>query len=98
MDDGISFGRAITVLAEEDPDRPAVTGWEPDGTTRTVTRSELDLRTNRIAREWSELGVGEGDFVSIALPNSVAFVEAAVAAWKLGAIPQPLSARLPDRG
>jgi bile acid-coenzyme A ligase len=97
VDDGISFGRAITVLAEADPDRPSVTGWEPDGSKRTVSRSELDLRTNRIAREWSELGVGAGDFVSIALPNSVAFVEAAVAAWKLGAIPQPLSAHLPDR-
>lgn len=95
--DGLSLGRAVTVLAEQDPDRPAVTGWEPDGTTRSVTRAELDLRTNRIARQWAELGIGEGDFVSIALPNSVAFVEAVVAAWKLGAVPQPLSARLPDR-
>jgi bile acid-coenzyme A ligase len=95
--DGLSLGRAITMLAEADPDRPAVTGWEPDGTVRTITRSELDRRTNRIARAWAELGVGEGDFVSIALPNSVAFVEAAVATWKLGAVPQPLSARLPDR-
>ncbi|MFI5054320.1 MAG: AMP-binding protein, partial [Acidimicrobiia bacterium] len=83
--DGLSLGRAITMLAEADPDRPAVTGWERDGTARTVTRSELDRRTNRIARAWAELGVGEGDFVSIALPNSVAFVEAAVATWKLGA-------------
>jgi bile acid-coenzyme A ligase len=95
--DGLSLGRAITVLAEADPDRPAVTGWEPDGSRRSVTRAELDLRTNRIARAWADLGVGEGDFVSIALPNSVAFCEAAIAAWKLGAVPQPLSARLPDR-
>jgi bile acid-coenzyme A ligase len=95
--DGLSLGRAITVLAETDPDRPAVTGWEPDGTVRSVTRAELDRRTNRIARAWAELGVGEGDFVSIALPNSVGFVEAAVATWKLGAVPQPLSAHLPDR-
>ena len=91
----LSFGRAISVVAAEDPDRPAVTGWEPDGTQRTVTRAELDVQTNRIARAWAAMGIGEGDFVSIALPNSVAFVEAAVAAWKLGAVPQPLSARLP---
>ena len=95
--DGLSLGRAITVLAEADPDRPAVTGWEPDGSVRTVTRAELDLRTNRIARAWADLGVGQDDFVSIALPNSVAFCEAAVAAWKLGAVPQPLSAHLPAR-
>ncbi|HEX5588431.1 MAG TPA: AMP-binding protein [Acidimicrobiia bacterium] len=97
MEDGLTLGRAITVLAEEAPDRPAVTGWEPDGSVRSVTRAELDLRTNRIAREWADLGVGEGDFVTIALPNSVAFLESAIAAWKLGAVPQPLSARLPDR-
>jgi bile acid-coenzyme A ligase len=95
--DGLSLGRAITVLAEAEPDRPAVTGWEPDGTARTVSRAELDRQTNRIARSWAELGVGQGDFVTIALPNSVAFVEAAVAAWKLGAVPQPLSSQLPDR-
>src|SRR5262249_31661009 len=29
------------------------------------------------------------------LPNSVEFVQAAVACWKLGAVPQPLSPRLP---
>jgi bile acid-coenzyme A ligase len=49
-----------------------------------------------MARAWAEFGVGEGDFVTIGLPNSVAFFEAAVATWKLGAVPQPLSARLPD--
>ncbi|MFI5046622.1 MAG: AMP-binding protein [Acidimicrobiia bacterium] len=93
----LSLGRTVTALADADPDRPALTGWEPDGTVRTVTRAELDRRTNRIARAWAELGVEEGDYVTIALPNSVGFFEAAVAAWKLGAVPQPLSARLPDR-
>ena len=56
-----------------------------------MTRAELDRRTNRMARAWSELGVGEGDYVTIALPNSVGFFEAMIAAWKLGAVPQPLS-------
>src|SRR5262245_11479019 len=96
MEDGMSFGRAITALAEEDPDRPAVTGWD-DGTERTITRAELEARANRTARAWQELGVGEGDLVSIALPNSIAFVVSTIAAWKLGAVPQPVSARLPDR-
>jgi bile acid-coenzyme A ligase len=34
-------------------------------------------------------------FVTIGLPNSVEWFEAAIAAWKLGATPQPVSARLP---
>jgi bile acid-coenzyme A ligase len=93
----LSISRAITALADAEPDRPAVTGWDADGTRRTITRRELDRRTNRLARAWAELGVGQGDFVTIALPNSIEFYEAAVAVWKLGAIPQPLSSRLPDR-
>ncbi len=36
-----------------------------------------------------------GDFVSIVLPNGVPFVVAEIAAWKAGAVPQPLSPRLP---
>jgi bile acid-coenzyme A ligase len=35
--------------------------------------------------------------VTIALPNSTGWFVAAAAAWKLGAIPQPVSARLPER-
>ena len=50
---GLSFGRAISVVAAEDPDRPAVTGWEPDGTHRTVTRAEL-----RRADQSDRTGVG----------------------------------------
>jgi bile acid-coenzyme A ligase len=41
------------------------------------------------------LGVGLGDLVTIGLPNGVDFYVACVAAWKLGATPQPVSTRLP---
>ena len=34
--------------------------------------------------------------MTIVLPNSIEWIQAALAAWKLGAVPQPLSARLPD--
>ena len=34
--------------------------------------------------------------MTIVLPNSIEWVQAVLAAWKLGATPQPLSARLPD--
>jgi bile acid-coenzyme A ligase len=78
-------------LAALSPDEPAVTCQG-----RTLTRAELDSSTNRLARAFAELGVRQGDYVSIVLPNSIEWIEAALAAWKLGAVPQPLSARLPD--
>lgn len=62
---------------------------------RTVTWNDLERRTNRLARAYEALGVGQDDFVTIGLPNSIGFIEACFAAWKLGATPQPISARLP---
>ncbi|HEY2068943.1 MAG TPA: AMP-binding protein [Rhizomicrobium sp.] len=55
----------------------------------------LHRRTNRIARGLRAKGVGQGDFLTIALPNGIGFIEACFAAWKIGAIPQPVSWRLP---
>ncbi len=78
-------------IAEQVPDRPAVTCAG-----RTLTWSELGASTNRLARAFAERGVGLGDYVTIVLPNSIEFLEAAIACWKLGAVPQPLPARLPD--
>jgi bile acid-coenzyme A ligase len=88
-DAGTPFGVAIARLAAVAPARPAITH---EG--RTVTRGELERRTNRLARAYARLGVRPDSFVTIALPNSIAFFEATIAAWKLGATPQPISARL----
>lgn len=88
----LPIGAVTRLLAERDPGRPAVTCED-----RTVTRVELERRTNRLARAYDEMGVGQDDLVTIALPNSIEFYEAALAAWKLGATPQPISARLPKR-
>jgi bile acid-coenzyme A ligase len=81
---------ALAALAAAHPDWPAVTvGAE------SLTRGELDRRTNRLARAYAAAGVSRDDLVTIALPNSVGFIESAVACWKLGAVPQPVSFRLP---
>ena len=85
------IGAQISALAALAPDEPAVTC---DG--RTLTRGELDRSTNRLARAYAARGVGVGDYVTMVLPNSIEWIQAAVACWKLGAVPQPLSARLPD--
>lgn len=87
-----SISRLLSTAAARAPRAPAVTCSD-----ETVTFGDLDRATNRLARAYAELGVGEGSLVTIALPNGVEFVAAALAAWKLGAIPQPVSHRLPDR-
>ncbi len=89
-DQPISISARLRQIAAERPDRPAVTDQA-----RTVTWKELDARTNQIARGLAATGVRQGDLVTIGLTNSVDFIEAAHALWKLGATPQPISHRLP---
>lgn len=89
---GTPLAEAFAGLAAAAPDRPAVTDDRA-----TVTRAELESGSNRLARAYAQLGVGVGDYVTIGLPNGIPFLEAALAAWKLGAVPQPVSPRLPAR-
>lgn len=87
----MSYGRAFRHWAEADPEAPAISFDE-----RVVQRGELQARAQAWARTYARLGVGEGDLVTIALPNSPAFFEACLATWILGATPNPISARLPE--
>ena len=59
--------------------------------------SELDRRTNQRARALADLGVAKDDFVTLALPNGRSFYETSFALWKLGATPQVVSHKLPQR-
>jgi acyl-CoA synthetase (AMP-forming)/AMP-acid ligase II len=92
MDDGqgTPLAAAFAALAAAGPDRPALTD-----DSATVTRAELEAGSNRLARAYAQLGVGAGDYVTLGLPNGIPFMEAALAVWKLGAVPQPVSPRLP---
>lgn len=87
----ISLSRIIAYWKDKGPDR-ALVSYEG----RTVTRAEFDASTNRLARAYADLGVKQDDFVTIALPNGIEFLEACFATWKLGATPQPVSSRLPQ--
>jgi len=82
-------------LASKDPERAAVVCVE-EGRIDTRTRSQLVARANRLARAYAAMGVKEGDLVTNALPNGCEFFEATLAIWKLGATPNPVSARLPE--
>src|SRR3954447_26968727 len=88
----ISYGRRLTQLAEADPDRPAVTCGDVG-----LRRGELERAANRLARDFQQRGVGVGDMVTPALPNSVDWYVTGAACWKVGAVPQPVSAKLPLR-
>jgi bile acid-coenzyme A ligase len=86
----VPLGRILQHHAQLDPSAPAITIGE-----RTITRGQLEARSNRRARLLASHGVGEGDLVTIALPNSLEFYETTFAVWKLGATPNPVSAALP---
>ena len=86
----LPIGRIPAYWAAQDTDKPAITH---EG--RTVSWGAFDAATNRLARAYAALGVKEGDLVTIGLPNGIGFYEACFATWKLGATPQPISARLP---
>lgn len=60
-----------------------------------ITFADLDRYAERLADELDELGVTHDRFVTVAWPNSIDFIVGCMAAWKLGAIPQPVSSRLP---
>jgi bile acid-coenzyme A ligase len=90
VDDHIPVGTGFDRLADADPG--AVALYAPDG---AVTRAELAAASNRAAREFAALGAGQDDLVTIGLGNGAAFYAAVLGAWKLGAVPQPVSAKLP---
>jgi bile acid-coenzyme A ligase len=87
---GTTFFTILSQLADADPDRPALTCGDV-----TLTRAGFAERVARLAALFAGRGVVEGSTVTIGLPNSIALVESMFAAWALGAVPQPISDRLP---
>lgn len=90
----IPYGSVMTSLAAQDPDRVALVCDEPRGCVQ-LSRGELEAQANRLARAYADRGLARGDVATLALPNGAAFFVACLAIWKLGAIPNPLSHRLP---
>jgi bile acid-coenzyme A ligase len=88
--EGTTFFSVLGQLAEADPDRSALTCGQV-----TLTRAEFVERVERLAGLFADRGVAEGSTVTIVLPNSIGLVESLFAAWAIGAVPQPISDRLP---
>jgi bile acid-coenzyme A ligase len=85
-----TFAEQIAAHAIELASEPAVTCGD-----ETITWHELVDGSARMAGHYREMGVRRGSTVMIALPNSCALVQAAVAAWWIGATPAPISVKLP---
>ncbi len=88
----ISFINQLRALAADDPDFVAVTCQD-----ESITRSELLRRGGDLAVHLQSLGVKYGDLVTVAVPNSIDWFVSYVGIWMLGATPQPVSSRLPQR-
>lgn len=62
--------------------------------TGTSTFAQLEARTNQLARRFQERGAEVGDFVLISSRIGSLIMHAAIAAWKIGAVPMPVSDKL----
>jgi bile acid-coenzyme A ligase len=92
----ISIGRRLRDLAVAEPGRVVFVHVRPDGSERGYTIAELDRGSSALAAEFARRGLGFGDRLGIALPNSGEFAMSAYAAWKLGAVPVPMRWDLPE--
>ncbi len=68
---------------------------EPDG--RQFTYAEFDQSVDRAATMLVSHGVGKGDVVSLLMPNSVEYIIAYFACWKLGALAGPVNSLLKEQ-
>jgi acyl-CoA synthetase (AMP-forming)/AMP-acid ligase II len=76
--------------AAADPDRPAVV----DGATGTrVSRVELAERSAALAAGLTGRGIGRGDLVAVAMPNTAWWPVVAAGIWRAGAEVVPLGLR-----
>lgn len=86
----VPYVRLIREFAERTPGRVSIV-FENE----SVTCEQLERRSNRLARAYASMGVREGDFVTLCLPNRAEYFYACVAVWKLGAVPNPLPPNMP---
>jgi bile acid-coenzyme A ligase len=96
LEDGIPFATKLQELAEERPDKAAVTVVALDGTAQTLTFGELDARANQWGRALAASSAQTGSLVALAIPNSIHLVLATLGCWKIGAVPIPMHWDLPE--
>lgn len=79
----VSLGELLRASAERYGERPFVT---PVETGDTLTYSDFNRLTNRIAHGLTAQGIRRGDYVGIMLPNGIPFLAASYAMKKIGVV------------
>src|SRR5688500_8921303 len=69
------------LVAAAVPDRPAILCG-----THTLSFRDLDDRADRLAGVFVDRGIGRGDWIALCLRNSAEYLEATLAAVKIGAV------------
>jgi bile acid-coenzyme A ligase len=95
-DEPVPYGSQLTVRALAEPDGAALTVVARDSTATTLTWSSLERTANQWARALLSSSVHHGGMVALSIPNSVELVVAALATWKVGAVPIPMRWDLPE--
>lgn len=85
-----TIAEQLATIAAKTPDASAVTCGE-----ESMTWRELVDGASRMGAHFAAAGAKPGDLITIGLPNSGAFVQAALGAWWIGATPAPVSHKLP---
>ncbi len=85
MAEPFTFARIVETVADLAPERTAAATSDGDSGDR-LSYAELDARANRCGHVLARLGIGEGDRVAVMSHNRVEWLEALVAAFKLGAL------------
>lgn len=92
-----TFGARLSAIARDFPDEPALHFAPINRNEYSISWSELEAWTNRMAHLLVERGVTPGSMVVTGVWNTPELVAFVIAAWKAGARALPLRAVLPPR-
>ncbi|MFC7157679.1 acyl-CoA synthetase [Halomarina halobia] len=77
----------------DDPGRVALFADSEDSGRRTLTFRDMERSANRLAHYLTELGIDRGDRIGLSGPQKAETALTYIAAWKVGAVPVPLSTK-----
>ena len=92
----VPISTSLRAVSEARPDEIALVFVPEHGAESVFTWREIDERSTLVARTLAERGLGLGHRLAISIRNAPEHVLAAIAAWKVGAVPVPVRWDLPD--
>ncbi len=90
-------GRQLACIARVKPDAAAILYVSAEGKESVTTWRELEVLSNQLAWFLLDRGIGKGNSVMAALPNTPLHIALAFGIWKTGACYVPVSNRTPKR-